>query len=194
MTNPYYENFIKEYESTAKEKVDGYTLSNFDRMNNKEKEDAFLLLSEELNKSSVAVDPLVYLNQEDAYPLLINKYENDKKNGHINYHIAAILYRCSENEVYVNDFISCYPNISDLEMNPYLNDAAKIKKDDIDNLLVTVINSRHKQYIRRQASIFLLERFLTTEQNRISLLPRLKDDNPIVRNEAVRDVFSHGKR
>lgn len=194
MNTPGFKNFIAEYNSNGIEKADGYTLSNFDLMTEQEKEKAFLKLSEELEDSSVAADALLYLDDDNAYPLIRSKYINEKKAGRINYHLAALLFKYSSNEEYLEDFISCHETISDLELLSFVSQACSINDEKTTSLLAEIITSPAKQHIRRQAAIGLLERFCIKGEQAAHLLLSLKSNDAGVRQKALKEAFSYTKR
>lgn len=193
MATLYFENFLNEYNSNSKEKADGYTLSNFDKMDSHEKSMAYSMLSKEFNKSSVAADALIHLNKNNAYELIKKKYESNKNQGHINYHLAAKLWKHDKNSKYVEDFISCFEKISDIELISYLNDAAEITLEAPIKLFTTVINTTQKLHIRRHAAIQLLNRFDIDKFKKELIFSDLKSESSSIRKKAIEYTVSQKK-
>lgn len=193
MASQYFKKFLNEYNSNSKEKMDGYTLSNFDNMESHEKSKAYSMLSDEFKTSSVATEALIHLNKQSAYELIKTKYELNKIQGHINYYLAAKLWQHENDLKYVEDFISCLEKISDIELISYLNDATEIPLEEQIKLFVTVINTTQKLHIRRYAAIQLLSRFDMEKNIKESIFSELKSETQNVRKKAIEYTISQNK-
>lgn len=158
MHSIFFDNFLKEFNSTGREKADGYTLVNFDKMPEDERKIAFNLLSQELEKSSIAIDPISYIDNNNAHSLFIKKYLEQKKIGHVNFHLVAKIWHHERSDFYVDEFVKCYESLNKTSMISYINDAEKIHHEKTTSLLIKIIINSDQEYIRRHAAHQLLKR------------------------------------
>ena len=147
-----FEKFLQEHTASGKEKMDGYTLDYFDQMTNAERTHAFTLLSHELQNSSVAIDPLFYINKPEACAIFKEKYLTDKKVNHVNFHLVAKLWSCNKSDIYAEDFAACYESVSEYSLIAYINDATNIDHKKSSEILAKIILDCEKEYVRRHAA------------------------------------------
>ncbi len=111
-----FEKFLQEYNASGKEKIDGYTLECFDQMTSAERNHAFLLLSQELQNSAIAIDPLFYINESEACIIFDEKYLTEKEVGQVNFHLVAKLWSCQKSDIYAEEFAACYDSVSEYSL------------------------------------------------------------------------------
>lgn len=192
MRSEYLENFLRELKSTGKEKVEGYTLSNFDHMTKPEKELAFDLLRQELNHSSVAIDPMYYLNKEDACLIFKQKYIEQKNNGHVNFHLVAKIWNCEKSDTYAEAFEQCYDTLGEYSLIPYINDADTIDHPQSVIALAKIIIDSEKEYIRRYAAKTLIKKTEVLDDDRKNEIVNLAaSENIQDRRKAIEQAKNH---
>lgn len=159
-----FEKFLQEFNSSGKEKIDGYTHGHFDQMTNPERNHAFQLLSQELKQSAVAIDPLFYIDKLEACTIFEDKYLTDKKTGNVNFHLIAKLWLCQKSDIYAEEFLQCYDSVSEYSLIAYINDAATIDHQKSNDVLAKIIVDSEKEYVRRHAAKTLALKMEITDE------------------------------
>lgn len=158
------EKFLQELNGSGKEKMDGYTLSYFDNMTDVEKNHEFDLLSQELQSSSVAIDPMFYINKSEACSIFEAKYLTEKEVGQVNFHLVAKLWSCNRSDIYAEAFEKCYNSISEYSLIAYINDASTIDHRKSKEVLVKIILDSDKGHVRRHAAKALVLKTKITDE------------------------------
>lgn len=186
-----FEKFLQEYNASGKEKIDGYTLGYFDHMTVAERSHAFLLLTQELQNSAVAIDPLFYINKSEACTVFEEKYLTEKKVGQVNFHLVTKLWSCQKSDIYAEEFAACYGSISEYSLIAYINDAATIDHQKASDVLVKIILDSDKEYVRRQAAKALASKmFIADEVEKKQFINSVIVENRQERQLALENRFA----
>ncbi len=128
--------FMKEYRSTGREKLDGYSLS-FSEMTESEREEAKRLLRHEMHEFYGAIEPLVVLDKEVALAELKveekSLEENDKKGM---YKVYYWIFKIAGDRDYALKFCNCRKYLTRYDISPYYSYASQISySSDIEGML-----------------------------------------------------------
>lgn len=156
-----YKIFERQYYAMGREKLDGYTLSNLDDITHEEKADVLQKLASEVADFYGAVEPLFYLDPlfaVDVLEKIISTQSIDQSRK--SYPIFFALWDITKNEEYLNKFIECRNNISNVsKLDFYSLAASKIEVKDIYEMVVFAIYDEVDDMARGVAAKAILNKY-----------------------------------
>lgn len=165
-----YNLFIKEYNSTGREKLDGYSPINADQLSTTEKEDIILKLEKELPSFYGAIPELIKLNKKSALTKLsaiVN--ESSKESLSQKYEFFYWLWHITKEEKYALNFIDCRKYIkNELNIGSFYSYATRfINSSAIKKMFFNAIFEEDNETgISVSANYILSEHGVTREKNK----------------------------
>lgn len=112
-----YDLFIKEFNSTAREKLDGYSLENLNHLSSTERREVLTKLTSELPLHSEAIKPLAYLDPDLTVELLKQLLTNlPQEKLRRSYDVYFWLWSLTKEDGYLTSLVECRRHISDYDI------------------------------------------------------------------------------
>ena len=159
-----FESFLKEYNSTGKSKLDGYSIELLKNLTDNEKQKVIQMLSAEAPSLGAAIDALATLDKDYTLELLLGLTKNKTTKSEQDLHKYLWIWRLEKNEVNAEKYFSCINTNNDLTVTKVLSSINEFPNHScVINFLRKIILNHEEKINIGMASSELIRRSKNSE-------------------------------